>query len=107
MLATNRHVIADILANLAHDQFRRPSFNPDKIPGRGETLFNGAATLRWIEGNGYDLDAPDCDELNAQVEQLQAAMESVEAALDDWMADKLAKPAAFRDRLLKILVTTN
>lgn len=96
MLPSLRQLIADGMRGLARTQAR-------DLPELAR-LSRGADTLEWCDerdlvprfvGNPY------ADPI--RIEQLEEDLDAIQGALDDWIASKLAKPAEFRDRLLRLL----
>ncbi len=99
MLPSLRPLIAESMRAMAH---RRPIRVTTHL-NEHLRLLDGADTLDWCDANDPDNELSDCLGLAAQIESLEDDLDAIQAALDDWIASKMARPADFRDKLRRLV----
>ena len=97
MLPSLRPLIADGMRAMALCQ---SAFH---VTAGGLRLLDGARTLEWCDANDPNNALGGCEDFAAEVEDRNDRLASIEDALQDWTLTKMKQPAAFRDRLTKLL----
>jgi hypothetical protein len=99
-----RPLIAESMVLLAEIPDPDPNgWGPIRQQARWLRAMEGAETLRWCaEREGTEEDAARLFD-EQLIDDLEARLDRIVQALDDWRITKLARPAKFRDRLAAIL----
>jgi hypothetical protein len=106
VLPSLRETIAESMEALANSQCMAMPLDSTTTLGEIKAItraITGAETLRWCdEYEGTEQDEQ-CQADEQQIYDLEAQIDRISRALDDWRTAKLTRPAEFRDRLATIL----